>query len=55
MANGIRCRNVKNNTSKVAEEDILFLKNFSLLDSRDQKIILNIINSMLLNKGDEAH
>lgn len=35
---------------KGAEEDIELLKKFSLLNSRDKAIVLNMIDSMLSNK-----
>ena len=44
----------KDFSSKSAKEDIEFLEKFSLLNSRDKKIVLNMIDSMLSSKESGA-
>lgn len=44
----------KDFSSKSANEDIEFLEKFSLLNSRDKKIVLNMIDSMLSSKESGA-
>lgn len=41
-------------TSKSAKNDIAFLEKFSLLNERDKKIVMSMIDSMLSNKGNGA-
>lgn len=45
----------KDISSKAAEEDIELLKKFSLLNSRDKTIVLNMIDSMLSSKENGAN
>ncbi len=41
-------------SSKSAENDMILLKKFSMLNERDKKIVMSIIDSMLSNKKDGA-
>lgn len=41
-------------SSESAQEDMIFLEKFSLLNERDKKIILDTIDSMLSKRGDGA-
>lgn len=44
----------KDISSNAAKEDIEFLEKLSLLNNRDKKIVLNMIDSMLSNKSSGA-
>lgn len=38
-------------SSKSAKNDMIFLEKFSILNERDKKIVMSMIDSMLSNKG----